>query len=108
MTRWLSFVLLSLSIFASSHEANAQGFPTGVIRIIVPTSASTSSAANFNTALGAAQAEMADGAQRVVFVAGSIDGWLFWSTDSDRTTIEESARLVGLNSVNSFAHGDLM
>jgi len=41
MTRWLSFVLLSLSIFASSREANAQGFPTGVIRIIVPTSAST-------------------------------------------------------------------
>jgi tripartite-type tricarboxylate transporter receptor subunit TctC len=31
----------SLSIFASSREANAQGFPTGVIRIIVPTSAST-------------------------------------------------------------------
>jgi tripartite-type tricarboxylate transporter receptor subunit TctC len=41
MTRWLSLVLLSLSIFASSHDAEAQGFPTGVIRIVVPTSAST-------------------------------------------------------------------
>ena len=41
MTRWLSLVLLSLSIFASPYEAKAQGFPTGVIRIVVPTSAST-------------------------------------------------------------------
>jgi tripartite-type tricarboxylate transporter receptor subunit TctC len=41
MTRWLSLVLLSLAIFASSYEARAQGFPTGVIRIVVPTSAST-------------------------------------------------------------------
>jgi tripartite-type tricarboxylate transporter receptor subunit TctC len=41
MTRWLSLVLLSLSIFAASHEVEAQGFPTGVIRIVVPTSAST-------------------------------------------------------------------
>jgi hypothetical protein len=49
-----------------------------------------------------------NGAQRVVFVVVSIHGWLFWSTDSDRTMIEESARLVGLNSVNSFARGDSM
>ncbi len=41
MTRWLSPVLFSLAIFASSHDAEAQGFPTGVIRIVVPTSAST-------------------------------------------------------------------
>jgi tripartite-type tricarboxylate transporter receptor subunit TctC len=41
MTRWLSLALLSLAILASSHDAEAQGFPTGVIRIIVPASAST-------------------------------------------------------------------
>jgi tripartite-type tricarboxylate transporter receptor subunit TctC len=41
MTRWLSLVLLSLAIFVPSYDASAQGFPTGVIRIIVPTSAST-------------------------------------------------------------------
>jgi Ca2+-binding RTX toxin-like protein len=60
------------------------------------------------SARSAALAEMADEKQRVVFVAGSADGWLFWNTDADRTTIEESARLIGQNSVNSFAHGDLM
>jgi Ca2+-binding RTX toxin-like protein len=60
------------------------------------------------SARSAALAEMADAQQRVVFVAGSADGWLFWNTDGNRTTIEESARLVGLNSVNAFAHGDLL
>ncbi|MBX9842885.1 MAG: hypothetical protein K2Z80_13860 [Xanthobacteraceae bacterium] len=41
MTRWLSLVLLSLSVFVFPSEAGAQGFPAGVIRIVVPTAAST-------------------------------------------------------------------
>ena len=43
--------------------------------------------AGYNNAFNAAIAEMADAQQRVVFVAGSADGWLFWSTDSDRTPL---------------------
>jgi len=62
----------------------------------------------FLGALGVARTEMADGEQRAVFVAGPNDGWLFWSTDADRTTIEEAARLVGVNNLSGFAFGDLI
>lgn len=68
----------------------------------------TTVAGNFGGAASAATAAMADGLHSVVFVAGATDGWLFWNTDANLTTHEQAARLVGLNNVGAFQHGDLM
>jgi hypothetical protein len=51
---------------------------------------------------------LADGTRSVVFASGAVDGWQFWNTDGDPRTHEQAIRLVGLNGVNSFRHGDLM
>ncbi|MCW5736793.1 MAG: VCBS domain-containing protein [Enhydrobacter sp.] len=67
----------------------------------------TTVAADFAGAASAATAAMADGLHSVVFVAGATDGWLFWNTDANLQTHEQAARLVGLNNVNAFQHGDL-
>jgi hypothetical protein len=64
--------------------------------------------ANFNAIRNAALAEMADGAQRVVFVAGNVDGWLFWSTDTNNTTIEQTVRIDDANTLNAFGWADLI
>ena len=42
-----------------------------------------------------------------VFVAGSTNGWLFWNTDANRTTPDESVRLLGVNTLAGFQVGDL-
>jgi Ca2+-binding RTX toxin-like protein len=62
---------------------------------------------NFNTVLAAATALMADGTKSAVFVAGSANGWLFWNTDSNHTTIEEGARLNGVTTLAGFQVTDL-
>jgi len=68
----------------------------------------TAASATFSSAKNAATAAMADGAHSAVFVAGSVDGWLFWNTDGDLHTAEQAARLNGLNSIGAFDKGDLM
>ncbi|MCW5732497.1 MAG: VCBS domain-containing protein [Enhydrobacter sp.] len=68
----------------------------------------TTVAGNFAGAASAATTAMASGLHSVVFVAGATDGWLFWNTDANLTTHEQAARLVGLNTVGAFQHGDLM
>lgn len=62
----------------------------------------------FAALLGRATALMADGTKSVVFVAGSTNGWLFYSTDGDPRTAEAAVRLVGLNSVGDFASTDIV
>jgi hypothetical protein len=63
---------------------------------------------SFSTALGSAAGLMASGAVKVAFVATPTHGWLFWSTDAVNTTIEQAARLGGLNNVNAFARSDVI
>ena len=61
---------------------------------------------NFATLKSAAEAQMGGGV-KAVFVAGTTNGWLFWNTDATPGTAEEAALLVGRNSLNDFAVGDL-
>jgi serralysin len=68
----------------------------------------TTASATFSSAMSAATAAMADGTNSVVFIAGSVDGWLFWNTDGDLHTAEQAARLNGANFLGAFEHGDLM
>ncbi|MCW5736693.1 MAG: VCBS domain-containing protein, partial [Enhydrobacter sp.] len=68
----------------------------------------TTVAGNFAGAASAATAAMAGGLHSVVFVAGATDGWLFWNTDANLTNHEQAARMVGLNNLGAFQHGDLM
>ncbi len=65
------------------------------------------SSASFGTIQKAAQAVMKDGSHDAVFVAGSTDGWLFWSSDANTMTIEGAVRLTGLNSLAAFSQADL-
>lgn len=58
-------------------------------------------------ALAAASIAAGGGDKSVVFVAGETSGWLFWSSDSDRRTLEEGVRLDGLNSLSAFQRTDL-
>jgi Ca2+-binding RTX toxin-like protein len=68
----------------------------------------STSATGFAGAFNAATSLMEDGEHKVVFVAGANDGWLFWDTDRDFTTLEEGVRLVGLNTLAGFALTDLV
>jgi len=61
-----------------------------------------------NAALTAANTAMADGLHSVVFVAGTVDGWLLWNTDSNPQTPEQAVRMVGQNSLAAFDRTDLM
>ena len=62
---------------------------------------------NFNTIKAAATALMAGGNKSAVFVAGMADGYLFWSTDANHTTIEAGIRLAGVNTLAGFQVTDL-
>jgi len=62
----------------------------------------------FGAALNAATSAMADGRHRVVFVAGSTDGWLLWNTDGNPRTPDQAVRLAGQNSLADFAATDVM
>jgi len=55
--------------------------------------------------IGVPNARWAEAA--VVFVAGSTDGGLFWSSDANGATIEGALRLTGLNNLGAFAQSDL-
>jgi Ca2+-binding RTX toxin-like protein len=68
----------------------------------------TAAATSFGSAKTAALSAMASGTVSVVFVASAGDGWLFWNTDANLHTAEQSVRMTGLNSTALFAHGDLM
>lgn len=61
---------------------------------------------NFATLKSAAEAQMIGGV-KVVFVAGSANGWLFWNTDATRGTAEEAIALTGRTSLGAFAVTDL-
>jgi hypothetical protein len=60
----------------------------------------------FATLKSAAEAQMAGGV-KAVFVAGNVNGWLFWNTDATPGTAEQAVALTGLTSLNNFAVGDL-
>jgi hypothetical protein len=62
--------------------------------------------ANCATLKSAAEAQMTAPVQ-AVFVAGTSNGWLFWSTDANPGTAEEAVMLTGKNNVSNFAIGDL-
>ena len=62
----------------------------------------------FGAMLSKANVLMADGTNKVVFVAGTLDGWLFWDTNNSLTSPEAAIRLQGLNDIGAFGHGDLM
>lgn len=94
-------------------------FTTGVDRIDLPLVGGpagfasslydeTTAGASFASTFTAAAAEMADGEQRAMFVAGTSYGWLFWSTDADNTSIEQAVQLNGATSLDKFAVTDLM
>ncbi|TDR94850.1 M10 family metallopeptidase [Enterovirga rhinocerotis] len=55
----------------------------------------------------AAEAAMTGGV-KAVFVAGTTDGWLFWSTNGSDGTADEAVRLMGLNSIAGFDRADLI
>lgn len=63
---------------------------------------------NFNRATAAATAAMAGGDKSAVFVAGVTNGWLFWNTDSNPQTPDQSVRLDGFNSVSAFQSTDVI
>ena len=50
---------------------------------------------------------MADGDKSAVFVAGMADGYLFWNTDANPTTIEAGVRLAGVNTLAGLQITDL-
>ncbi|MEP7350572.1 MAG: cadherin domain-containing protein [Sphingorhabdus sp.] len=60
---------------------------------------------SYNDALAGAQAMVSAGTD-VVFMAGLIDGWLFWDTDNNGI-IDQSILLKGLTSVNSMSYDDI-
>ncbi|TDR94849.1 M10 family metallopeptidase [Enterovirga rhinocerotis] len=62
---------------------------------------------SFTALKNAAEAAMS-GSQRIVFVAGTTDGWLFWSTNGSDGTVEEAVRLTGRNSLAGFDRADLI
>ncbi len=55
-----------------------------------------------------AKALLADGTNRVVFVAGTKDGWLLWDTDGVNTTAEATICLQSLNTLAALAPTDVM
>lgn len=63
---------------------------------------------SFGTLMNAAKAEMADGQWRAVFVAGSIAGFLFYSTDNNFSTIEEAVRFTGVTTTAGFDRTDII
>lgn len=63
---------------------------------------------SFDSLLNAAKAEMADGQRRAVFVAGSAAGFLFYSTDSNLSTIEGAIRFAGLTTTAGFGRTDII
>lgn len=63
---------------------------------------------SFASMLSKANQLAADGTNKVVFVAGATDGWLFWDTDGALTTMEAAVRLRGLSSLGAFDHADLI
>lgn len=63
---------------------------------------------DFRSGRDAAAAAMALGAISAAFVAGTTNGWLFWSTDGNNTTIEQAVRLNGANTLGAFDHADLI
>lgn|GEM_PF-926233 len=63
---------------------------------------------NFNDVLNAATLAMSGGDKTVVFVAGSLHGWLFWNTDANLQTPEEGVRLNFVNSAAGFDIADLV
>jgi hypothetical protein len=61
---------------------------------------------SFATLKSAAEAQMT-GSVQAVFVAAVTNGWLFWNTDANPATAEESVMLTGKNSLTNFGVGDL-
>lgn len=61
---------------------------------------------SFTDALASAQA-MLSGGNWVAFVAGSIDGWLFWDQNGDGV-IDQSILLKGVGSLGGFDFTDIM
>ena len=62
---------------------------------------------DFNTIKAAALALMAGGDKSAVFVAGMADGYLFWNTNANHTTIEAGVRLAGVHTLAGFQVSDL-
>jgi Ca2+-binding RTX toxin-like protein len=85
---------IDLSIFAGSAPASAYA------EIAVASNA-------FATLKAAAEAQMVGGV-KAVFVAGSVNGWLFWNTDATAGTAEQAVALTARTSLTDFAVGDLM
>lgn len=57
--------------------------------------------------LAAAQALGGSSGAQAVFVAGSVDGWLFWDGNGDGT-IDQAVILTGLRTVDAFAITDII
>ena len=62
---------------------------------------------SYSDALIVAQS-MIGGETSVVFVAGQIDGWLFWSGSGVAGQVDQLATLSGANSLNFFGAGDVI
>jgi Ca2+-binding RTX toxin-like protein len=94
-------------------------FVTGQDRIDLSTVGQGGLVANFytETAVGsddfaviqaAAAFAMADGTHKAAFVAGQSDGWLFWDTDGNLATPDQSVKLANLSTVSQFDRTDIV